>query len=80
MTVPQAFRIYHNDALNKTEVTTSPARVKKAREDGLTVVELFEGAELALDSLSDYGRYEVFRKYCAHCGAKDPQCQCWNDE
>ena len=39
---PQAWRIYHNDAVNKTELTSSPTRVKKAREAGLTVVELVE--------------------------------------
>ena len=38
----KAWRIYHNDAFAKTELTSSPARVKKAIEDGLTVVELVE--------------------------------------
>ena len=42
MTAPQAWRIYHHDAMNKTELTSSPSRVKKAREAGLTVVELVE--------------------------------------
>lgn len=42
MKSPQAWRIYHHDAMNKTELTSSPSRVKKAREAGLTVVELVE--------------------------------------
>lgn len=45
MTAPQAWRIYHHDAMNKTELTSSPSRVKKAREAGLTVVELVEKSQ-----------------------------------
>ena len=33
-----------------------------------------------LDELNDSERQEVFSKYCPHCGDKNPQCQCWNDE
>lgn len=34
----------------------------------------------ALDALTDDERLKVFAEYCTHCGAKDPRCQCWNDE
>jgi DNA-directed RNA polymerase specialized sigma24 family protein len=37
-----------------------------------------------LDALSDDQRLELFGRYCAHCGCKQPEsgmrCQCWNDE
>ena len=55
MTAPQAWRIYHHDAMNKTELTSSPSRVKKAREAGLTVVELVEMAQI-LKALKDAGQ------------------------
>lgn len=42
MNKPQAWRIYHLDAVNKQELTQSPARVKEAREAGRVVVELVE--------------------------------------
>lgn len=38
----QAWRIYYSDALAKTELTQSPARVKWAREEGHKVRALFE--------------------------------------
>lgn len=38
----KAWRIYHNDAITKTELTQSPERVRQAREKGLKVVPLVE--------------------------------------
>ena len=38
----KAWRIYHNDAITKTELTQSPERVRQARENGIKVRELYE--------------------------------------
>jgi len=36
--------------------------------------------EVLIDSLRPSQRLGLFRKYCLHCGDKDPQCQCLNHE
>ena len=33
-----------------------------------------------LDKLTSEERADIFYLYCAHCGDKNPGCQCWNDE
>lgn len=35
--------------------------------------------KMALDSLDDYDRAEIFDNYCKHCGSKDTGCRCWDD-
>ena len=35
-------------------------------------------AALALCTLAE--RMRIFSEYCMHCGIRDPQCQCSNDE
>lgn len=49
----QAWRIYHNDSIAKTELTSSPARVKWAKEQGHRVVELIDkpAAMSTIDSI-----------------------------
>ena len=37
-------------------------------------------ARKALSNLNDEQRMEVFSDYCTHCGCKDPDCRCWDDE
>ncbi len=51
-------------------------RIERQREEERKKLD----AELALDLLPWEHRLEVFKKYCVHCGDKDPRCQCWNDE
>ncbi len=33
-----------------------------------------------LGAMTNEQRLALFSNYCVHCGAKDPTCQCWNDE
>jgi len=33
-----------------------------------------------LYQLSDTERKDLFNLFCKHCGSKDPNCQCHNDE
>lgn len=33
-----------------------------------------------LKRLTDEERMKLFEDYCTYCGAKDPRCQCWNDQ
>jgi len=33
-----------------------------------------------LRSMEEDERMAVFAKFCTHCGANNPRCQCWNDE
>lgn len=35
---------------------------------------------LLMAPLTDEQRYEVMSNFCTHCGSKNPNCQCWNDE
>jgi hypothetical protein len=35
---------------------------------------------IQLDYLTDDQRLEIISHYCKHCGSKDTNCQCWNDE
>lgn len=37
-------------------------------------------ARAMLAKLSNAEFLEAIEGRCAHCGAKDPRCQCWNDE
>lgn len=32
------------------------------------------------EDLTDAQRLEIFKQYCTHCGNKNPQCRCWDDE
>lgn len=33
-----------------------------------------------LHGLTHEQRTDIFNQFCKHCGSKDPDCQCWNDE
>ena len=53
---------------------------KKRIDELLVEIESDSDLNKSLDKLTDDERYEVISKYCKHCGSKDPNCQCWNDE
>ena len=55
--------------LNSPKSSTQPSNRSRRKE-----------VEGLLDSLDPEERLEVFQLYCAHCGDKDPTCQCWNED
>lgn len=60
---------------------------RKTLHDIRSLLGQWRGTELNLraavkemDGLTDEQRMSVLSRYCRSCGAKDPSCQCWNDE
>lgn len=58
----------------KTKINISLIMPTRFITDNAAIVEHM------LDSLTYEQKENLFKKYCKHCGDKNPRCQCWNDE
>lgn len=73
--------------LKDSDILGWPNSGRHTLQDIRTVLGQWNGLEISLrlalkemDRLTDEQRVAVMAHYCRSCGAKDPSCQCWNDE